>query len=195
MWKLNKSFSSIKNQYVFSNSEKANYNNLRNWKRKIQWLNIRIMLQNICDGEKEIIYNTNGKPFLKDKSHHISISHSGDYIALILSKNHKTGIDIEVYSKRILKIKNKFLSEAELNKLYSNDIVYYLLLLWNAKEVMYKINDRKYLSFKEEMHIPYFEPGNKGEFIGFVNTKERNKKYSFKYERINGYTIVWSIDK
>ena len=195
LWKLEYNISILEEKYSFSNAERESYNAIRNQKRRIQWLNIRLMLEKMIGERKEIIYNNNGKPFLKDFSRHISISHSGDYIALILSENHKTGIDIEVYNDRILNIKNKFLSERELEKVFNNDLVYYLLLLWNAKEVMYKINDRKYLSFKENMYIPYFEPRNKGEFSGFVNTNNQTKEYSFKYERIEGYTIVWSLDK
>lgn len=53
------------------------------------------------------------KPFLPDEQYHFSISHCGDYAAAIASRNKRVGIDIELPAEKILRIRDKFLSEEE----------------------------------------------------------------------------------
>ena len=52
------------------------------------------------------------KPFLENDVYHFSISHCGDYAAVIVSNNHRVGADIEMPSKKIEKVKHKFSSGA-----------------------------------------------------------------------------------
>jgi 4'-phosphopantetheinyl transferase len=59
------------------------------------------------------------KPYLPNEQYHFSISHCGDYAAAIVSRDKRVGVDIEIISPKIEKIKNKFLSETELAALDS----------------------------------------------------------------------------
>ena len=53
------------------------------------------------------------KPFLENEAYHFSISHCGNFAAAIVSKTNRVGVDIELVSSKIEKIKHKFLSEKE----------------------------------------------------------------------------------
>lgn len=53
------------------------------------------------------------KPFLPGEQYHFSISHCGDYAAAIVSKDRRVGIDIEIPVEKIMRIRDKFLSEQE----------------------------------------------------------------------------------
>ena len=53
------------------------------------------------------------KPYLKDEAYHFSISHCGDYAGVIVSKNRKVGIDIELLTTKIEKIAHKFVTDSE----------------------------------------------------------------------------------
>src|SRR6476620_10473041 len=44
------------------------------------------------------------KPFLEDEAYHFSISHCGDFAAVLVSKNCRVGIDIEITSEKVLRI-------------------------------------------------------------------------------------------
>ncbi len=46
------------------------------------------------------------KPFLPNEGYHFSISHCGDYAAVIVSKDHRVGIDIELVPPKVEKIKH-----------------------------------------------------------------------------------------
>ena len=54
------------------------------------------------------------KPFLEDEAYHFSISHCGDYAAVIVSKKDRVGIDVEVISDKPARIMHKFLDADEL---------------------------------------------------------------------------------
>src|SRR5580765_6786569 len=63
------------------------------------------------------------KPFLPNEEYHFSISHCGDYAAVIVSEEKRVGIDIELVTPKIEKIKHKFLGVEEekiLNVLVEN---------------------------------------------------------------------------
>lgn len=54
------------------------------------------------------------KPYLENEAYHFSISHCSDYAAAIVSKTKRVGVDIEVPSPKVEKIKHKFLHPEEL---------------------------------------------------------------------------------
>jgi 4'-phosphopantetheinyl transferase len=53
------------------------------------------------------------KPFLQTEQYHFSISHCGYYAAAIASTAERVGVDIELVTPKIEKIRQKFLGEAE----------------------------------------------------------------------------------
>ena len=62
----------------------------------------------------KIVYNPDGKPFLKGFSGEISFSHTQEYAAVILDCNQPVGIDIEKVKPRIEKVRSRFLDKDEL---------------------------------------------------------------------------------
>ena len=53
------------------------------------------------------------KPYLEDEAYHFSISHCGNYAAVIVSKENRVGIDIEMATEKVNRIRHKFISGAE----------------------------------------------------------------------------------
>jgi phosphopantetheinyl transferase len=54
------------------------------------------------------------KPFLFNEAYHFSISHCDNYAAALVSKWHRVGVDIEVITETIGKIRHKFLNDFEI---------------------------------------------------------------------------------
>ena len=126
--------------------------------RKREWLSIRVLIKELLGEEKEIIYDSIGKPYLSDNSFHISISHTKGYAALILNKENEVAIDIERISPRIENIRTKFVSEEEEKALSQTNELIHLLLIWSAKESLYKYLGLENVDFKTQLHIHRFEP-------------------------------------
>ncbi len=134
------------------------------------------------------------KPFLPDEQYHFSISHCGDYAAAIVSSTHRVGIDIEMITPRVDKIKHKFLHPDELafiNGLATNHSVDLLTLLWSAKEAMFKWWGRGEVDFSEVMRTAPFVLKNTGTLDGVFQKDDFRKQLTLYYELRSELTLVW----
>ncbi len=95
------------------------------------------------------------KPFLADEAFHFSISHCGDYAAVIVSKTNRVGVDIEIPDPKVDRIRHKFLSEKEQQLLNSFNAGEHLLLTmaWSIKEAIFKWYGDGAVDFIGHMHI------------------------------------------
>ena len=98
----------------------------------------------------DLIYNKNGAPFLKNGLK-ISISHSGLFVAVCLSKE-KMGIDLQTVNEKILKVIDKFTNQIE-KKLMDENNLEKLTQLWTIKEAAYKYFSLGKLSFKSDILV------------------------------------------
>ena len=180
IWKINESLSALQNM----TKEKSKIKNLNKQK---EFYASRILIENLCKSFNiryyGIIKKDSGKPYLKNRTENISISHSFPYVTGILNKEKKCGIDIEKIQKKILKINHKFLSKSELNKVKNNtkkNTIY-----WSAKESLYKLKG-EFLSFKNDIKI--IELKNSFNIYG----KVLSKKILLNVEEIDDYIITYT---
>jgi len=128
-------------------------------KRKKEWLASRILVQHLCAYSgiefQDITKDELGKPLLLPNLAEISISHSRSMCCALLSKSGKVGIDIELSSEKIIRVKDKFLSENELAE--AGDNLDVLSAYWCVKEAVYKMFSELKLNFKESIRIQPFD--------------------------------------
>ena len=173
--------------------DKEIYNKVHHESIKVQWLTIRVMINDILGEGKHIIYDEFDKPHLSDKSYYISISHIKGYVAVIISKDKHAGIDIETRDERIKRIINRFLNTNELKSVEKeNDITKYLLY-WNAKEALYKLYGRKNLIFKENILLSSFVLKESGSFEGKIKTDNYDNDFNVNYKVFDEFTLAWSL--
>jgi phosphopantetheinyl transferase (holo-ACP synthase) len=128
-----------------TSNENSELKKIENTVRKREYMSIRKLLR-FSGIKTEISYK--GKcPILLSEDIHISISHNKTHVAIALGK-FRCGLDIEIISKRVLRVRNKFLSTSEL-KTSENDI-FINCLYWSAKESIYKW-DNSLINFKEDI--------------------------------------------
>ena len=102
-------------------------------------MSVRVLLKALCGEEKEIAYYSSGRPYLKDGSRYISISHTRGYVAVALHSSCEVGMDIEQYGTRVRKVASRFIRSDEEPAMMEGDEVYALLLHWSAKEALFKL--------------------------------------------------------
>lgn len=108
--------------------------------KRLQHLAGRLLLRELYPGfpvELIRVADTR-KPFLADEPYHFSISHCGDYAAVVVSTAYRVGVDVELKNDRINRIMHKFLSVEEQFLLPRGAINETATLLWSAKESIYK---------------------------------------------------------
>src|SRR3546814_16608220 len=89
-------------------------------KRSLHWLGSRVLLRTLLNTDKYINLKIDEyrKPFLANLPHQVSISHSYDFAAVMVSLNGPVGVDIEQINSKIEKIAASFLLPEELEFIY-----------------------------------------------------------------------------
>lgn len=161
-------------------------------KKQLEYLSTRHLLKSIVQ-ELGFQYNgvrkdQHGKPFLIESRHHISISHSFPYVTCLFNKSKPCGIDIEKPKDQINRIKHKFLSDKEL--VLTNNDIQLQCLFWSAKEALYKLYGRKNLLFIENIKVEF---STDDLLTGAIMLNDNITEYTLKFEKFNGYIIVYNI--
>jgi 4'-phosphopantetheinyl transferase len=192
VWKIEEDINALLELASLDNEDKKKYKVFASTSRKLEFLSVRALLAELLGKETRIVYNKNNKPFLKDGSMFISISHSHYLTAILLSKNEKVGIDLEYMSSNIGAIAFKFINRRERITKVSEKRKYHLYLHWCAKESLYKICDKEGINFKKNITIEPFEVKDSGEIKGVVHTNRINDIFDLFYTRYDNYAIVWT---
>lgn len=124
----------------------------------IHWLASRLLLQELCTGQSIQLHKDKfNKPslFIDNKPYAISITHSHEYAAVMMSRSHAVALDLERIDERILRVAHKFIRVDE-EYGAANPIVYNTII-WSAKETLYKYYGKKELDFKQHLHVEPFE--------------------------------------
>lgn len=170
-------------------------------KRDIEKNGTIFLLEKLFGGAVELAYAEVGKPYIKDKNTHISISHSYDKLVIIRNDKDQTGIDVELIRDKVLKIKTKFLSKEELQN--ANDDVEKLIVYWAAKETLYKMYGYIKVDFVDHIFIQNFELQNSGNLIGEIHltpdlgevSEKFHKKCLLHYEKSEDYVLVYTLNE
>ncbi len=192
VWKIEEDLNTLLDSVILDNGDKKKYKVFASTSRKLEFLSVRALLAELLGKDARIIYNKNNKPFLKDGSRFISISHSYKLTAILLSTNEKVGIDLEHMSTNIGRIAFKFINRRERITKEQENRRYHLYLHWCAKEALYKICDKEGISIKKNITIEPFEVKESGEIKGKVQTDKINDTFDLFYTRYDNYSIVWT---
>ena len=192
VWKIEEDQETLMKLVVLDNDEKKKYKGFSSNSRKLEFLSVRALLAELIGKEAGIVYNKNNKPFLKDGSRFISISHSHKLTAILLSTNEKVGIDLEYMSSNITALAFKFLNRKEKITKINEERRYHLYLHWCAKEALYKICDKEGINFKNNITIDPFQLNESGEIKGHVHTNKINESFDLFYTKYDNYAIVWT---
>jgi phosphopantetheinyl transferase len=163
--------------------------------KRLQHLAGRYLLKKISpDFPLDLIkVNASGKPYLENEICHFSISHSGDYVAVIISETVNVGIDIEKANQKIEKIKNKFSSIQEL-ELFDNhaiDLIDSLTMIWSIKEALYKWYGVSMIDFKKHLCIERIQFNNNLIFTECIIKKNDDNSVSAVTMMIEGNVLTY----
>lgn len=169
-----------------SKHELEEYNSLKNEKRKIEFALSRLMFRELLQEEySEIVYEQSGKPTIPNRN--ISISHSASQVAVIVSEKSAVAVDIEEYRKQIFRVVSKFVRKEEMHEFFSLED---LILLWCAKEAIFKLTNASYDFLDFEVHK------HNDELQGKVNILDKTwNTINLSYFRNNQFCLVWTVNE
>ena len=157
VWKMTSSYEDQIKNPLLNSAELISAKELKNEKRKKEFLSSRIALKNIFNKELELKHHKSGKPFIKEAKH-LSISHSSDFLAVAFGEEN-IGIDIEKPQNRMVKRIPKILSEIEFMEFKKEPSIDLACKLWGAKEAILKYVGDKNLNYKDDIKVENIQLG------------------------------------
>jgi phosphopantetheinyl transferase len=157
IWHITETTDELLSQIQLSSLENSTFLNFRHDLRKKHWLAYRVLLkQLLAPAPAGLSYDSEGKPLLDSGSHHISVSHAGEYAAAVISERVAVGIDIEKMKDRVERVKDRFLHQKELEAIGAENRLARLYVYWCGKEALYKLYGKPSVDFRNDIYIHPF---------------------------------------
>jgi 4'-phosphopantetheinyl transferase EntD len=199
IWEISESIEELVSQLYLNQQEFETLEEFRTEHRKKQWLSYRVLIRNLVriDTIYKIYYTSTGKPYLVHPPRNISITHSGNFSATLISENIKInpGIDIEKIDKKVMRVRSKYLNPVEQIRASVNPSPETYTMFWSAKETVYKCYDNPQISLKDHIHIHSLR-----QYHGYWLIKIRvilphqTKDFLVRCERFNDYILSYTYD-
>jgi len=195
IWKLSESSTELMSKFNFSEKENEEFRRNKAEKRKTEYLATRLLLQDLLNEKTEIQYYKTGKPFLENTNKNLSISHSSDFVVVLLSEN-KIGVDVENTERNMDKIALRFLHEKEFKHIQNLEYPKTATVLyWSAKEAIFKCTNEQNILFNEQITILPFEIKKEGHFFGTFTFNSSIINYKLWYFFYEKNVTVYCIEK
>ncbi|ALD20251.1 4'-phosphopantetheinyl transferase superfamily protein [Hymenobacter sp. DG25A] len=167
--------------------------------RAQQWLAGRVLAHQLLAEfslapSMVLLNDANGRPFFPERPElAVSLSHSGEWVAALLSTRGRVGTDVELVRPKAQQLASRFLSETE--RADAGDDVVKHSLYWSAKETLYKLHSRRALVFKEHIQLNPFRLREAGVLTGHLLTENSRSQHQIHYQRLSSsYVLTYTLD-
>lgn len=192
LWKVSESELALAEGIELTEYCAARLRQMKSEMHRRAFLSIRHLLAEENYQDSDLYYDQIGKPHLKDGTF-VSITHSGPFTGIIVSKDTEVGIDIEQQRPKIIRIAHKFTPLQEYRTLANTDaLIRKLTVVWGVKESLYKIYGTLGVSFLNHIVVQDFDLGQT-ELNASLHFKGQKSQYRCEYEEFEGYTAVYAL--
>ncbi|TSD63818.1 4'-phosphopantetheinyl transferase superfamily protein [Inquilinus sp. KBS0705] len=191
LWRIEESADELYKKLQLDDAEKAFTKQLSKGKRYLHWLGTRVLLRKMLLTDEYIgcKVDAHGKPYLVSLPYHISLSHSFDYAAVMISKSSPVGIDIEQVKDKVERIAHKFMSDGEMAFITDKDKINQLYVCWCAKEAVYKCHGQKEVSFADNIALKPFNFEGHGVVDASLQKGDVKIDYQVGYMQYHDYMV------
>ncbi len=130
----------------FSSEEITKFSSFKFESRKIQFAVVRALLNAYFQQKVNVEYLPNGAPYLAGLKRFLSISHSGETVAVVISEI-PVGLDVECNVEKPIRVLKKYANANECVCFVGDEKVQ-AMKLWSVKEAVFKVF-REDLPFKD----------------------------------------------
>jgi 4'-phosphopantetheinyl transferase len=167
-------------------------NTIVSYTKRLEWLAGRALIKSLVEQCGLDFYGLEkdeyGKPFLKEHTHPISLSHSFPYVAAQIDQRTEVGIDLEQPKPKLLNIAPRVLSSQELEDA-GTDITKHCVY-WCAKEALYKSYGKRGLHFANHLIVAPFVLRRGGELQGKIVVDGYSRELGLIYSIQPEYVLV-----
>ncbi|MFI3286498.1 MAG: 4'-phosphopantetheinyl transferase superfamily protein [Rikenellaceae bacterium] len=139
--------------------------------------------QLLNDPNAHFDYSAIGAPFIVGSHLHISVSHSAELVAVILSPQ-PCAVDIEALTRNFERVASRYISPDE--ELLFGSLNSYKASIWSIKECLYKYAGVKELDLLNDLRVTSMESDR---FSGWIASPQNTVKGFISV--IAGHTLVY----
>ncbi len=164
-------------------------------RKALEFAASRYLLQQISGltGHIPCVHDSTGKPYIEGDPREISLSHTDGAVAVAVS-DQPIGVDVQAFSKKIIRIRNKFLDPQDTPLAIDDLSDRATALAWSAKEAMFKLYALGEVDFREHLRLALDNTlEDRGTLTGWI-TKDGNKReVEIRYALIKDFTLAYAV--
>lgn len=187
VWKISESEAELRAMASIPSDELEEISYIKNESLRKQKLAVRALLDAMFDEKVYLSHHDNGKPYIENNAINISITHTENYVAVMLNDEDEVGIDCESLDRDFSAVEKKALSEDELDNLDDEQKNEQLAIYWCAKEAIYKLTSQHGVNFAEQIELDDFRFKDEGElsatFTDNDGYEQELELYYFTFDR------------
>lgn len=187
VWKITESEAELRTMTSIPSDELEEISYIKNESLRKQRLAVRALLDAMFDEKVYLSHHDNGKPYIENNAINISITHTDQYVAVILNDEDEVGIDCESLNRDFSAVEKKALSEEEIGDLEDEQKNEQLAIYWCAKEAIFKLTSQYDVDFAEQIQIDGFKYRDEGELSATFTDKDGYEQelnlYYFTFDR------------
>jgi len=154
--------------------------------RQREWLHTHLLIHSLTGIYQSYRFNEWHKPFCSKTKHILSITHTEQYIALMLMNSGRGGVDMEETSRLFTKTAHKFVHANEKNWAHENGDY---RKIWCFKEAVYKLITDASADFKTHYICSF---NNDKANVMYLPTSHQIK---MEYVENENYFLTWCFEK
>lgn len=189
LWKITETEEDLLQGLELTKNATTRLDGMKSISHRKGFLAVRKILKNIGLEDKDLVYSQDGKPHLSIPKN-VSITHSFDFSVVAIS-DQKIGVDLEWSRDKVTQLAHRFCSEHFVPKQYDAiQTAQMYTIIWGIKEVVFKIENHKGISFKDHIVAKPFDLNS--QFVDVtLQFFEHPKNYIIQFILVEKYVLVW----
>jgi phosphopantetheinyl transferase len=198
LWKITEDFDTLFSQVQLKPSALERLQSMKSESHQKGFLAVRMLLQHLDYTDFDLYYDTFGKPHIKPqgcsiKDIEISISHSNDFSAIVISEQ-KVGLDLEQLKEKALRIAPRFMDVSHLENLSEEEKIKKAIVVWGIKESIFKIKNEVGISFLYHIFEDNFTFEDK-KATTTLKFNDKEEKFKIQFDSVEDYIFVCAFEK
>ncbi len=194
VWHITEDEQTLKTLASVPTDEMEEISFISNESLRKQKLAVRALLCEMFGEKVYLSHHDNGKPYIENSVTNVSITHTPEYVAVILDDNEDVGIDMESLARDFSAVERKALSEDEIEDLDDDTKNEQLAIYWCAKEAIFKRISSYGVDFAEQIEVERFRPRGEGELEAtFIHKDGYEEEFDLEYITFDNHILVWVI--
>lgn len=191
LWKITEHYDALLETARLKEASLTRLQGMKSQSHQRGFVAVRLLFQEAGYSDFDLYYDEFGKPHLQDGKH-ISISHSHDFSAIVISQEN-IGIDLEQIKDKVLRIAPRFMDVTHLEGLSESDKMRKATVVWGIKESVFKLKNEVGISFPDHIMESPFELSDQ-QCTAELHFNNKVQLYTIGFEEIDNYALVWAIE-